>query len=1132
MYKNFLLYFIVMKLIFMIVLIGSLQATEKVFSQSVKINLNLDGVRIEQILDQIEENTAYKFVYNSAIIPKKTVNINVKKTSVANILAHTLEGTGLRWKELPNNVIVIAKATPQDPIRIGGIVVNKQGEPIPGASITIKDWKTTAPNVQSSTATDQNGHWSLFVPNESIVLVVRIMGYETREITVATERNFRIELTEAINELEGVVVTGLFERPKDMYTGAVRSFNQEELQNVTSDNVLTALKSLDPSFQLPENINLGSNPNALPEVTLRGGNSLVDISSSSTNTFNYANSVNTPLFILDGFEVSLTRISDLDLTRVKSISLLKDATATSIYGSRAANGVVVIETIQPKAGEIRVTYTGNMTIEAPDLTGYDILSAREKLELEEKAGVYNNTINATQQNLAYYYNARKKAIESGVETDWLALPLRTGVGQKHNLYLEGGSNENALYGVSLNYYKTDGVMKGSDRTTLTGNTFLSYRVKNFQFKNDLTIISNKGNNSPYGSFTQYAQLNPYWTPYNADGSLKLYLEEVYNNNGDRLIVFDNYNNLDGYTGRPTNPLYNASLGIVDQAKYNSFINNFSAQWQAKSWLRLNGTFAYQYQADESDEFLPAQHTSFSSTPTLEKGSYDKGYGRKSGFESNLSANMNKVIGKNILFATLGGNLQQVKYTTEDFSVIGFPSANLQSLTQGLRYPADESPTGTESFSRLAGLFANGSYAYDNKYLLDVSYRLDGSSQFGRDNRMAPFWSLGAGWNLDKESFFSNIEGITNLRLRYTLGYTGSQNFASYLGTSTSQYFNSTEYRGILGTYLLAFGNDALSWQKTKKDNLGLDLTLFNRFSISANYYIENTAGSIASIATAPSTGFSTYSENIGDLKTTGWEAYLRYNVIDDTRNRRNMSVFLNLTSVKNKIARVSNTITKLNETVDTTYSTRPVTRYEVGQSTTAIWAVQSLGIDPSTGREIYLTRGGKLTNTYNPADQIIIGDLRPTLEGTFGTNLEIKGIGLNAYFRFRFGGQTYNQTLVERVENVNVSLYNVDRRVAEERWLQPGDITFFKGLVDERGTTITGNTYATSRFVQDDNLLSLESLSVYYRFNDAFNKRFNISNTRVSAFTGDVFRISSIKRERGLDYPFSRTFTIQLSTSF
>jgi hypothetical protein len=197
-----------------------------------------------------------------------------------------------------------------------------------------------------------------------------------------------------------------------------------------------------------------------------------------------------------------------------------------------------------------------------------------------------------------------------------------------------------------------------------------------------------------------------------------------------------------------------------------------------------------------------------------------------------------------------------------------------------------------------------------------------------------------------------------------------------------------------------------------------------------------------------------------------------------------------------------------------------------------IWAVQSLGIDPASGNELFLTRDGKITDVYSPLDQVIVGDRTPTLQGTFGTNMEINGIGLNVYLRFNFGGDAYNQTLIDRVENALVSMYNVDRRVFEERWTKPGDVAFYRAIVNYAGQENPNIAYATSRFVQRNNFLTGESASVYYRFSDRLNKRLGVQNTKVTLFTGQLFRIGSVKQERGLDYPFAHNFTVQLQTTF
>lgn len=1130
----------------------NLLASSPTVGQNIRANTVEFGIRtatLKAALKQLEEETGMSIFYPTEIVDRYSAPVlSPQKRTIAETLDLLLDDKPLGYSQRGKNIVLFEKrpssqtSTQRGQQRVvNGQVLGAAGRPLGGVTVYVRNWQSLPRELRnvSSTATDANGIWSLPVPADTTVLVFSLIGYEKQEIAVGSRNSLVVTMQQdKATQIEDVVVTGLFERPKEVYTGAVRSFNQEELQQVAGNNVLTALKSLDPSFQMPENINMGANPNALPEVTLRGGNSLVDPSGTTTSPFNYETAPNTPLFILDGFEVSLTRINDLDLTRIKSVDLLKDATATAIYGSRAANGVVVIETVRPASGDLRITYTGNVSLEMADLSDYNLLNAREKLAIEERTGVYSFYGDTRiEQQLEHYYNHRLSEIERGVNTDWTTLPIQVGAGHKHNLYIEGG-DESILYGIGGTYLNMQGVMKGSSRRNILGNAYLAYRKNGLNVRNEVTVTSNLGKNSPYGTFRQYTRLNPYWTPYNDDGTLKYYLEEVYDKDGNRLTNFDSYDNLDGIIPsnnnpvRPMNPLYNANLGVVDQTGYTNIMNNTALQWQVNPWLRLTGSVALQFQWDESDRFLPAQHTSFSATETFERGSYDKGHGKRTNYDINLGANVNKAFGKHLLFGTLGMNAQQVKSFSNLYTVVGFPNARMDDVTQGLGFRDGSSVTGDEGFTRLLGAFVNGSYAYDNRFLMDASFRLDGSSQFGANNRIAPFWSLGGGWNVHNEPWLQEEEWLNMFRLRYSFGYTGSQNFDSYLARTTSRFYNNMDYRGMIGSYLLGFGNDDLSWQKTQKNNFGFDIHVFNRLNIVGNYYIETTQGSIGTVNTAPSSGFSSYSENIGDMKTKGYELYVRYNIINSMSNRNNWSVFANLFHVDNEITKLSSTLEALNGRADTTLSSVPITRYAVGQSTNAIWAVKSHGIDPASGYEIFEKQDGSLTNIYDPRDQVIIANGRPKLEGTFGTNFEYNGIGANVFLRFRIGGYAYNQTLVDRVENAAVNIYNVDRRVAEERWLQPGDITFFKGLIDYNGFAINTPTYNSSRFVQRSDLLSLESVSVYYRFSDAWNKRLNLSNTRITLFSNELYQWSAIQRERGLDYPFSRTFTLQFTTSF
>lgn len=369
--------------------------------------------------------------------------------------------------------------------KIIGIVLDENKVPIPNVSVTVKG------DAKTATISNDKGEFIISPTQDNVTLVFKSVGYATKE----------------------VVVTGYSRRSKESFTGSASTFSKEDLLRVGNKNVLQSLQNLDPSFVLSENLALGSNPNALPEIQLRGQTGLDDIRGE------YSGNPNEPLFILDGFEANLQKIFDLDMNRVASITILRDAAAKAIYGSKAANGVVIIETIVPAEGAMRVSYNANFNIEAPDLTSYHLANAREKLQVELNAGRYTSSQPVYQQHLREQYNAILADIESGVDTYWLSQPLRVGLGNKHTLMLEGGS-PSLRYVVDFSYNNNIGVMKGSNRQNTGGSVNLSYRSGKFNFRNILSVNFNKSNNSPYGSFSEYTSLNPYFSPYDEYGNMK------------------------------------------------------------------------------------------------------------------------------------------------------------------------------------------------------------------------------------------------------------------------------------------------------------------------------------------------------------------------------------------------------------------------------------------------------------------------------------------------------------------------------------------------------------------------------------------------------------------------------------
>ena len=989
---------------------------------------------------------------------------------------------------------------------IMGIVKDDLGDPLPG--VTITTGKAKQSRETTTTVTDVNGHFKLSMDNSVTAIEVRYIGFKTKIIRLTQEDSYEITLDPDTKTVQEVVVNGVFTRKSNTFTGAVTTVSGDDLSRVGNQNVLQSLKNIDPSFLQLENLAAGSNPNALPDFQIRGGSTIAGVQGE------YASSANQPLFILDGFETELTKILDLNMDQVQSVTTLKDATAKAIYGSKAANGVIVIETKKPDMGKLRVTYTGNVNFEIPDLTSYDLANAQQKLEVERMAGLFTSDNAVNQISLDQTYSAKLREILAGVNTDWLAQPVHTGVGTKHSLYVEGGDKA-MQYGIDLMYNKISGAMKGSDRNNFSGGITLSYRVKNLIFRNKLSIDYNDSNNSPYGTFDEYYRMNPY--------------SRLYDDNGN-LVKSYTYTNNAGQTATYYNPLYNTTLNTKDNSTYTNITNNFYMEWQILESLKMTGRFGIVRKTTTADQFKPANHTDFiNQTDEFRRGSYYQENGKYTDINADLGLQWSKEFNKHLIFVNGQWNISNNSYNSTGITVEGFPNDFMDDIKFGVQYQKDGSPTGTEGISRTVGGLLSVNYSYDERYLFDANYRLTGSSETGNDNRWGSFWSVGGGWNIHNEKWFKGSSIVNRLKLRASFGYTGSQGFSSYDAKPTFVYFTNQSYNGSIGSYVKGLANSGLRWQEKYDTNIGVDFAFFkNRLTGRFDYYIATTNGMITNVTVPYTTGFTTYVANLGKTENKGVEAYLNYKVIDHGRDYAN--VFASVAHNKNKLKEISNSLRAWNEAQDAAMlekkTTVPSVKYYEGCSMTAIWAVPSLGIDPQNGKEIFLKKDGSVSYEYDVNDQVVCGDTQPKWNGNFGVNGEIKGWGWNITLNYRWGGQIYNTTLVDKVENAQLQ-YNVDARVFADRWRNPGDNALYKAITDQ------SITYPTSRFVQDYNLFTLASLTLSYDFrNCSFFKNSFLQRLKVSAYTNNLFTVSSVKVERGTSYPFARTFSLSAQVTF
>lgn len=1088
-----------------------------------RVTLNMKNASLSEVFNEIKRQTHLSFMFsNDDLKDIKRKDVQMKNVTVDEAMKKCLEGTGLEY-ELTNNVVVIRKSAAKmekaQQVTLSGTVRDKDGQTLPGVSVVIK-------GTSLGGATDIDGKYRFTVPlAKDMILVFSFVGMETKEVVYKGESTLNVTLNSDITEMAEVVVTGIFTRKADSYTGAVTTIKKEELQRVGNQNVLQSLKNIDPSFQVLENNEFGSDPNKVPDIQMRGASNFSDMKDK------YQTNPNQPLFIVDGFEQSIEKVMDMDMNRVASITLLKDATAKALYGSKGANGVVVIETVTPEVGKMRVSYSGNLSIQAPDLGSYDLANAAEKLEIERRAGVYTDKLGRpdVQQQYDEKYNEYYKEILRGVDTYWLEKPLRVGVGHKHSLNFEGG-DDIIRYSIDFSYNKVAGVMKGSDREVISGGFNFQYRYGKFLFRDQLSVTFNKADESPYGAFSEYAKLNPYWRAYNDDGSIR----EVM---GDYQIA-----NMQG--SHPIyNPMINASLNTKTSTSYTDITNNFYAEWDAFEGMKVKGRFGLVSSKNDSEVFLPRDHTSFrdispDSEDYFNRGKYTKGNGTRLDYNVDLSANYSKLFGKHLLFANAQWSISQKKSEMVYFQAQGFANNKMDYITNAKEYVSG-SPYGNESVVRETSVLASVNYSYDDRYLLDATYRANASSLFGADKRWGSFWSAGIGWNIHKERFFEGVSFLEKLRLRASTGYSGSQNFNSYQAIATYKYYNES-YDNIMGSYLISLANPELQWQKTQDNNYGIEFSMLNMLDVTFDYYIKNTENLLTPVSLPPSAGFDSYVENLGETKNRGVEAKVNLRAIRDTKREMYLSVFGSLMHNKNKITKISDALNTLNNTRDEEKVgsnipdhengkgvTKPSTRYAEGQSMNAIWAVRSLGIDPMNGDEIFLSADGKMVYKWDPKDQVVVGDDLPKVSGTFGFNFEYKGFSVNTSFYYRLGGQYYNQTLVNKVENADIQ-YNVDRRMYTDRWTTPGVAAKYKAFNSSEPFT-----RPTSRFVQDLNELQMTSLNIGYDFrNCGFMKSGAIERLKLQFYANDLFRLSTVKTERGTEYPYARTYSFTLQATF
>ena len=678
---------------------------------------------------------------------------DTRHTVAKALFLAALTVTGGGWAPVMAQEATQQGVKAKDVVVVEGVVLEKAtGEILPGASIAIyvKD------KLLTGTSADIDGKFKISVPAGNFDIKVSYMGMITQTISSKEKglKNLKVFLEDDSHTIQDVVVTGYVNKKKESFTGAVTQLKGEDLKMVSNTNILTAIAALTPGMAVVQNSSQGSNPNHVEELVLRG-----------TSSFsNSGQDVNQPTIILDGTEITMQELYDLDMNEVESINVLKDASAAALYGSKAANGVIVITRKPIKNSTVRVQYNFTGDLQFPKLGDYNVLNAADKLKYEQMAGLYDakGAVNSVtglpeQYELDKLYNERYKLVAAGQNSDWLSQPARVALSHDHSLRVYGGAS-NMRYELTGRYGDTRGVMKGDFRKRYSLGFKLDYFIKNtVTISNRTTYSEVDTKNTPYGSFSQYTRMNPYDPMYNADGSVNTNLSWDMNN-----------------------PLYEATLGSYSKSGTHSFNNSTDVRWDINKMFRLTGHLNIQSSLGWADSFTSPKSLSYKNEPDLTKrGQLVKADTRTTSYDANVVGTFNKMFqDESLITASLGWEVMHDKTRTENTEAIGFFNDQLSFIGNASGYPSDRTPYGTQGETATVGAFLTANYSFRNRYFVDGTWRITGSSQFGENNRWGNFWSAGAGWNILNENFMKGIKkNIDLMKVRYSMGYTGKVSFA-------------------------------------------------------------------------------------------------------------------------------------------------------------------------------------------------------------------------------------------------------------------------------------------------------------------------------------------------------------------
>ncbi|MBP9482195.1 MAG: TonB-dependent receptor [Parabacteroides sp.] len=948
----------------------------------------------------------------------------------------------------------------------GTVISSEDAMPVIGASVVVKGTTT-------GTVTDYDGKFTLNVPTSVKTLLISYIGMETQEVAIT--QNMKVSLSSDTQTLEEVVVTGYGVMKKAAFTGAAQVVGSDNLTKRTDANFMKSLEGSVAGLQISS---FTGQPGAFAATTIRGKGSV--------------NSGTEPLYVIDGIaiysdkmgvnsttgsgDMAASPMANINPNDIESITVLKDATATAIYGARAANGVIVVTTKKGASGKARFNFNAKAgTSFVANLNNdYRTVNLDRYKEIWKEglvnAGYAANTTEASDVLNSYVNDRYGVDLAGDVQNvDWLDAVISNGATQDYNLSVQGG-NESMRYYISGGYFENKGVLIGtgmkrySGRLSLDGNSDrLGYGLS---VNGALSDIDNSMTESQYiNPIVAVYDLRPFQQIYNQDGTYNMdaYYNPIALNDEERgdkrnqkqttVVVnpYFTYKLAEGLTWKT-----NAGLSLIDLGE-SFYSSKYNPQYSDSGML---------------GERNMERATTYSITNTV-----------------NYIKSFNEIHNINVL---LGQEAQKVAFSRVYASASGYPSDSVFELDNASTPVSAGSMT---KASTLSSFFMNAEYNYNNKYYGSASFRYDGSSRFGANNKWAPFWSVGAKYRISEEAFMEETKDwLSDLTVRGSYGTVGNQDIGYYAAMGLYSYGYS--YNSKPGAVPTQIANPDLKWETVAKADLGLHAVLFDRFTVEMDYYNQRTKDMIFDVPLSYTSGFESVLKNIGEMENQGFEFLINSNVMK-TKDFR-WDVNLTGTFNRNKIIKLAT-----DKPIENTTTIR-----KVGEAYNTFYMAEYAGVDPETGSPLWYKgkEGKETTSNINEAGQRIVGSADPKFYGGVGMNFKYKNFDLSADVSYTLGNKVYNSGFSYDMQVGHYFLGPVSNYVYENRWQKPGDITNVPKF--EAGNSSSAEANST-RFLMDGSYLRMKSVVLGYTLPSKLLAKAGISNLRVYASADNLFTITS-----------------------